>query len=429
MRCRAMQRVAFGLAVVLSAAAAAAENWPQWRGPDRDGISHETNLPVSWSATENVAWRLPLPGPAGATPIVWDDRIFLTSVDGDALLLLCVSTAGDVLWSRKVDDGNRDVRVDEGNSASPSPSTDGRHVWTFMTTGALRCYSLEGEELWHVDLQQRYGRLNIQFGMTSTPVLYGDRLYLQLIHGDGDPATREALVIALEKETGKEVWRHSRASDAVAECEQSYASPAIYADHQQQFLLTHGADYIVAHSLADGGELWRCGGLNPAGQYNRTLRFVASPLAVPGLIVVPSAKNGPVLGLRPDLHGDITNSREAYFWRRAHNTPDVPSPLVKDHLVYLCRENGNLICLDARSGKEYYQERTHRGRHRASPVYADGKIYLTARDGMISVIKHGEQFERLARNDMGEPTSASLAIANGRIYVRTFAALYAIERP
>ena len=185
---------------------------------------------------------------------------------------------------------------------------------------------------------------------------------------------------------------------------------------------------MTAHSLKDGTEIFRAGGLNPEGKYNMTLRFVASPVAAEGLVVVPSAKNGPVLGLSVDAKGDITKSAEGHVWRRDDNTPDVPSPLVHDGLVYLCRENGILICLDAKTGEQLYYERTHSQRHRASPVYADGKIYLTARDGMVTVVKAGRKFEVLASNETGEAISASPVISGGRIYLRTYDSLIAIGK-
>lgn len=410
-------------AVCLSAGFAQGEDWPQWRGPKNDGISSEKNLPIEWDAKKNVAWRVELPGSAGATPVVSKDRIFLTSTDGDNLVVMCLSTEGKILWKQPLGAGNKTARGDEGNSASPSPSTDGKHVFVMMGTGDLAAFDFEGNVVWKLDLQKEYGRFNIQFGMTSTPVLDGDRLYLQLIHSGG------AFVIALDKATGKEIWKQKRTSDATAECEHSYASPVVYRDDKNEFLLTHGADYIIAHRLSDGAEIWRCGGLNPKGdKYNPTLRLVASPAAAAGLIVVPSAKNGPVLGLRPDGEGNITGEMSNYHWRRESNTPDVPSPLVVDGLVYLCRENGVLICVDAKTGQELYQERTESDRHRASPVYADGYVYLTSRRGTVSVIKAGPKFERVATNPLGEEMAASPVISNGRIYLRTFDALWAIEK-
>jgi outer membrane protein assembly factor BamB len=400
---------------------ARADNWPQWRGPANDGVSTETNLPTRWSASENVAWSLPMPGMAGSTPVVWGERLFLTSEEGNDLVLLCVSTKGKELWKRKLGGGRFRARADEGNFASASPSTDGKHVWAFVGSGDFACFTLDGKEVWHFNAQQRYGKFNIQFGMHSTPVLDGDRLYMQLIHSGG------AWVIALDKNNGETVWKVERKSDGVAECEHSYASPCVWHNGDRAYLITHGNDYAIAHRLEDGREIWRVGDLNPKNRYNRTLRFVASPVATPELIVVPSAKNGPVVGVKPSATGMIQAGSAQEQWRKTSNTPDVPSPLVYDGLVYLCRENGVLICLDAKTGEQLYAESTHKQRHRASPVYADGKIYLTARDGTVSVVKAGPKFELLATNRLKGDFSASPAIANGRIYLRGFKALYAIE--
>lgn len=404
-----------------------ADNWPEWRGPSNNGISTETNLPTTWSKTENVAWRLPLPGAGGATPVVWNDSIFLTSTDGENLVLICVGTDGKERWRKTIDVGNKNVRGDEGNSCSPSPVTDGEHVWVTMGTGAIACFDFDGNEVWRFNLGDRFGKLDIAFGYTSSPVLHKDRLYLQLIHGDGNAATREARVVALDKRTGKTLWERERDSDATKECEHSYASPVLYDDGKLAFLVTHGADFAIAHRLTDGSEIWRCGGLNPKNDYNQTLRFVASPVTFPGIVVIPSAKNGPVIAVRPDSKGDVSTAPHAILWTMSNNTPDVPSPLVYDGLVYLCRESGNLICLEADTGKRLYEKRTTADRHRASPVFADGKIYTTARNGKVSVIKPGRNFEILAQNDIGESISSSPAISNGTIYLRTFNALWAIR--
>lgn len=426
-----MKRVLAGL-LLLFTAPVWGENWPQWRGERIDGISAEKNLPVKWSPTEGVAWKVELPGPAGSTPVIWDDQIYLTSVDlkstGGDLVLLCIGTDGKERWKQIVASGNKDVRGDEGNSASPSPCTDGKHVWAFFGNGSLACYTKSGNEVWKINVQDRYGKLSIAFGMTSTPVLDQGKLYLQLIHGEGKPATREAKVVCLDAATGKELWAVERPSDGRDECEHSYASPVLYRDGSREYLITHGCDYTVAHSLKDGSELWRVGDLNPKGNYNPTLRFVASPVAVPGAIIIPSAKNGPVYCLKPDGQGDVTDQKEIFQWRWTKETPDVPSPLVHGGIAYLCRENGNLMAADVATGELHYNKPTTRDRHRASPVYADGKIYTAARNGVVSVIKAGKEFEILSQNDMKESISSSPAIAGGRIYIRTFAALYAIGK-
>ncbi|MBS0260814.1 MAG: PQQ-like beta-propeller repeat protein, partial [Planctomycetes bacterium] len=311
----------------------------------------------------------------------------------------------------------------EGNSASPSPVTDGQHVWVFMGTGILGCYDFAGKEIWKFDLQDRYGRFNIQFGMTSTPVLDGDRLFLQLIHGDGDAKTREAVVVCLNKATGKEIWKQPRPSEAYAENEHSYASPTLYRDGKEAYLLTHGADYLIAHSLEDGHELWRCGGLQP-DKYDPTLRLVSSPVAVPGLIIAPSAKGGRLVAIRPGGKGDITES-EFRLWRFAP-TPDVPSPLVVDDLVYLFRENSVLICLDAKTGAKLYEQRVcPSDNNRGSPLFANGNIYLTARNGTVTIVKAGRKFEQVWQTQLEDSTTSSPVISNGRLYIRTNEALWA----
>lgn len=411
---------------------AMSENWPGWRGPSGNGVSTEKNLPVEWSPDKNVAWKLELPGPAGASPVVWGDRIFLTSANpAGELVLLAVDTKGQKLWEQVVSSGNQVARGDEGNSASPSPVTDGTHVWTFMGEGTLGCYTVEGKEKWKFNVQDRYGKFSIQFGMSSTPVLEDGALFLQLIHGEGDPKTREAQVVALQADTGKELWKVDRPSDAEAENEHSYASPTLYKDGQTKLLLSHGADFIVAHDLKDGHEVWRCGGLNRRDDqvlpYDPTLRFVASPVSAPGIIVVPSAKQHPLLAIRPDGTGDITHKADKHLWNWKR-TPDVPTPLIVDDLVYLCMENGNLTVLEAMSGTEVYSEATHRQRHRASPVYADGRLYLTARDGRVTVVQAGREFQVLSVNELGEDQSASPAISGGTIYLRTFQHLWAIRQ-
>ena len=406
----------------------ASDDWPQWRGPTLNGVCLESNLPTAWSPSENILWRTELPGPAGASPVVGGGRIFLTSPADDDLLLMCFDLDGKELWRKKMSSGNQTARGDEGNSASPSPATDGKHVWAMMGDGQLACFEVDGTPVWEMDLQEEYGKFQIQFGMTSTPILDNGRLYIQLIHGSmRSSETSTGTVVALDAKNGKQIWKQIRKTDGTAENKHSYTSPIIYRDDEREYLLIHGADYITAHALDDGKEIWRCGGLNSASRYNRYLRFVASPSCIPGLIIVPSAKNGPVLALNPgNLKGDVTDDSEAFHWKMRRFTPDVPSPVIHDGLVYLCRENGVLICVDAKTGEKLYEKRTVDDRHRGSPIVADGKVYLTARRGITTVVKAGRKFEILAKNDLGEPTSASPAISEGRIYIRTFDALYAI---
>lgn len=427
----------FGFAAInqFSYEPARAENWPQWRGVAGTGISNEKSIATEWSQTNNVAWTAKMPGQGGATPAVWNDRMFVTSADGDNLVLLCLDTKdGTELWRKRVTDGNQDARAGEGNSASPSPSTDGHHVWVFFSTGVLACYDFDGNETWKVNCNERFGKIDIQFGMTSTPVLDGDYLYLQLIHGPmvQNNSDRTGQVIKLNKLTGETVWVKDRITNADFECKHSYASPFIYDDGKQRFLLVHGADCTTGHSLETGEELWRFGGLNGPTDVNPqrhdpTFRFVASPGFSKGKIVIPTAKAGPTVALTvsDELHGELPESAAAWS---IPQTPDVSIPLVVDDLVYLLHKDGKLQCVELASGKEVYFERTHTVQHRTSPVYADGHLYFCGKDGVCSVIKAGRDFEIVATNELGgESITASPVISNGTLYIRTYDAVYAIR--
>lgn len=407
------------------------DNWPQWRGPQLNSVSGESNLPGTFSRESGMLWRTALPGPAGSSPVVWGDQVYVTSVDGrkngDQMSLLCLGVDGILRWKQKLDGTNANT-MDSANSASPSPSTDGQHVWAMMGNGILHCFTVTGELVWKKDLQEEYGKFNIQFGMATTPVLDRGRLYLALIHGDmrDMKTTSVGHVVALDAETGAEVWHQKRETDAVSENTHSYSSPVVYRDDEREFLITHGADYVIGHSLEDGSELWRCGGFNPKGSdYNPYLRFVSSPCCQKGIIIVPSAKRQSVLALKPELNGDVTERSETIHWRMTGGTPDVASPVIYQGLVYLADEKGILVCVDGKTGETLYEKRLFASRHRSTPVAADGKLFITGRDGQVFVVKTGRDFELISKTDLQEETTSSPAIADGKIFVRTFDALYA----
>lgn len=425
-----------GLAVCGMAKIAYADNWPQWRGPKNDAVSTEKSLATSWDQTKNVAWKTDMPGQGGATPIVWGDRIFVTSADGDDLVLICLNAKdGKQIWRQKVTNGNRDARAGEGNSASPSPSTDGKHVWVFFSTGILACYDMDGKETWKVDCNERFGKIDIQFGLTSTPVLDGDAIYLQLLHGPMVRGNQERTgkVVKLNKVSGETVWQYDRITEADFECKHSYASPLIVNDGSRKLLVVHGADCTTGHDLNTGKEAWRLGGLNGPTKLNPkgndiTFRFVASPAFGGGKLIIPTCKAGPTISLplSSSLSGNLNESNVDWI---APETPDVAIPLIVDDLVYLLHNDGKLKCVELATGKQIYFERTHYFQHRTSPVYADGHIYFCAKDGVCTVVKAGRNFEIVSSNEMGkEPITASPAIADGTLLIRTYKTLYAIRK-
>ena len=402
--------------------------WPQWRNSDFSSVG-DADVPTEFGTEKNMLWRVPLPGGGGASPVVAADRVFVTSAIGkQQSTLICVSTSGEELWQHKYEQKIK-MRGDGATPASPSPVTDGKHVWAMMASGELKCFTVDGGLVWEKDIQKEYGKFEIMFGYSSTPVLHEGKLYLMVIDGDmrATPAlTSEGQLICLDAKTGTQQWVHTRSTNASQECLHSYASPTIYRDGDRTLLLIQGADYLTAHDLDSGDELWRCGGMNPKGRsYNQTFRLVASPAVGDGRIVVPTAKNGPILCLKSDGKNDVTDDKSVNLWRLPKGTPDVSTPVVHDGIVYLVAKKGIFSALDLADGKLLYRERLLADKHRSTPVVAGDKVIVAGRDGTVVVVKAGKRFEVLAENKLGEDTTASPAIANNVLFIRTAKALYA----
>src|SRR5687768_13837839 len=260
------------LAVVSIGVSTSAEHWPQWRGPLLNGISGEKALPVRWSTTENITWKLAVPERSGATPIVWGEHVFLNVGEGSDLALWAVDRSkGTVRWKRPLGGGNR--RMMKQQMSSPSPVTDGRTVWVMTGTGVLKAFDFEGKELWSRNIQQEYGRFGLQWGYASSPLLHEDALYVQVLHGmHTDDAS---YVLRINKTNGKTVWKVERPTEAIRESPDSYTTPALLRFGKSTEIVITGADVVTGHDLATGKELWRANGLNPDN--NPSYRIVASP--------------------------------------------------------------------------------------------------------------------------------------------------------
>ncbi|HEY7444648.1 MAG TPA: PQQ-binding-like beta-propeller repeat protein [Vicinamibacterales bacterium] len=395
-----------------------AENWPQWRGPSLNGISAEKNLPVRWSQTENVVWKLALPAWSGSTPIVWGDRIFLSVAEGSQLSLWCVDRVrGVVRWKQPLGSGN--VRMQKQNMSSPSPVTDGQHVWAMTGTGVLKAFDFEGKEQWARDIQADYGAFGLQWGYGSSPLLYGDSLYVQVLHGmrTNDPS----YVLRISKANGRTIWRVERPTKARFESPDSYTTPALLRYGNNTEIVITGGDVVTGHDPSNGKELWRADGLNPSN--NGSYRIVASPVVHGEMIVAPSRER-PMLALKVGGRGDVTSTHVLWSF---NNGPDVPTPVTDGTYVYAINDRGIMWCLDAKTGKEIYgRQRLRPATYSGSAVLADGKIYITDEDGVTSVVQAGPTFAKLAENDLGEYTLSSPAISDGQIFIRTESFLYAI---
>ena len=417
-----MRTRALLVTIILATATAAvrAENWPQWRGPSLNGVSTEKHLPVEWSTEENVTWKLELPEWSGSTPIIWGDRIFLNVAAGDGLYLWCVNrNTADPLWVRPLGSGN--VKMRKQNMSSPSPVTDGKNVYVMTGTGSLKGYDFNGNQIWARDIQKDYGRFGLNWGYASSPLLFEDSLYVQVLHGmrTDDPS----YILRIDKKTGKTLWRVERLTDAIRESPDSYSTPALLRYDGKTEIVITGGDCATGHDLATGKELWRLNGLNPRN--NPANRTIASPVVTDSLIYAASRVR-PLVAIRTGGRGDISESHRVWS---TNNGPDVPTPVTDGKYFYIVNDKGITWCLNANTGETIWgPERIEMGIYSSSPVLADGKIYVTSEDGITTVMKAGPNFEILARNNLDDYSLSSVAISEGQLFLRTAQHLYCIGK-
>ena len=412
------------VALACTSSAFAQGDWSQWRGTNLDSVAADEKI-VDSLDEETQLWRVEMPGPAGSSPIVVGDRVIVTSVSGKDLMVMCLDTATGVkVWAEKVAGESKDSR-DGANSASNSPCSDGKHVWTMFGNGQVNCFSLKGKPVWDLNLQEKYGKFEMMFGMATTPVLHEGQLLFTLIHGNRkNKETSVAKIVSLDAATGEENWVHIRKTDATDECKQSYASPTIAGSDDGPLLIAHGGDYTTAHKLNDGEEVWRLGGMNPQGDaYNPTLRFVSSPVAFENTVVVPSAKRKAIWAVKTDQKGEL--DAEDTVWQNRNSTPDVACPVVFNDFVFLARENGSMICLDFATGKKLTEKRLLADKHRSTPVAVDGKIVVVDRKGVVMLLEANDTLREISSIDLKEEATSSPAVSNGKLFVRTFESLYA----
>jgi outer membrane protein assembly factor BamB len=403
---------------------ASAENWPQWRGPNLNSTSGETDLPVKWSPSENIAWKIPLPTWSGATPIVWGDRVFLNVAEGGNLYLWCVDRRGPkIAWKKLLGDGDHKER--KQNMSTPSPVTDGKNVWVMTGTGMLKAFDFDGNEQWSRDIQKDYGRFGLNWGYASSPLLHEDSLYVQVIHG---MKTRDAsYILRVDKKSGKTLWRIERPTVANRESHDSYSTPLVVKTPEGVQLVVLGGDVVTGHDLKTGEEMWRMTGFNPTN--DAAYRTIASATYHDGIIFAPTRER-PLqafkIGGSTGSSGDITKSN--LLWQ-FNNGPDVPTPVVDGNYFISINDRGIVWCLDAKTGKEIYgARRLKASTYSASPILADGKIYITNEDGLTTVFRAGPKFEIIAENNMDEYCLSTIAISEGQVFLRTDKALYAIGK-
>jgi len=435
-----MQRFSFVSSVLTLALAAtvsvAADNWPQWRGPNGQGISTEKQLPTEWGPDKGIAWKLPLDS-GHSSPIVWGDRAFVTSViEGEAIpgqkaathmlggkewvhpdsvaadrkhtfKVIGIDTkTGKVAWEQTAYEGPvYDARHRQSSFAAPTMITDGRMVFAYFGAEGLYAYDLHGKLAWKV--VEKFKTLGL--GAGTSPVLHGDLVIIQRDEDNGE----ESVVVAYDRTTGKEAWKVKRPIQA------SWSTPVLVNAGSRTELVTNGNEHVIAYEPATGKELWRTKGVES--------NAIHTPLVGKGLVIVTAgfpAKR--IIALRP---GDQPEGKRV-AWEYTKGTGYVLSNLLYGDYVYLSTDNGILTCLNASTGEVVYEggRPPKPSRFVGSAVAYNGMIAMTSEDGETFLVKAGPTFEVVRVNSIDEPVFSSAALANGRIYIRGTKHLFAIGK-
>jgi outer membrane protein assembly factor BamB len=417
-----------------------ADNWPQWRGPFFNGSSSEKNLPAEWSKTTNLAWSASLPGPSAATPVVYGEDVYISTTDlsNQSLVAMCLEgKSGHVRWQNKIADSMRRDR--QSTYSSPSPIADGQRAIFFYSSGELVAFDRAGARLWSRNIQTEMGTFAFNWTFSSTPILFGDRLYLQVLQRDVPVGGRgradgpnESYLLAMDPSSGKTLWRQLRPSDAVAETRESFATPVPYDYRGRTDLLVVGGDCLSGHDAATGKELWRWGTWNP-GRIGHW-RQVVSPVAGDGIILVCAPKGSPVYAIKAGGSGTLGDA--AIAWKSDQQkavSADVPTPLFYLGDFFVLNDlRKSLSRVEPATGKVKWTVTTPgQAKYEASPTGADGKVYIINFKGDVSVIK-ADDGAVLSTASMGEADDdmirSSVAIAQGHLYIRTNQKLFCVGK-
>ena len=413
--------------------------WHQWRGPEASGVAPHGDPPTEWNENKNIRWKTEIPGQGHATPIVWDDTVFVTSaiktdkqVEQESaeapqrrrgrrgrsaapssihqFVIFAINRSdGSIRWKQIArEEAPHEGTHQTGSWAANSPVTDGEHVYAYFGSRGLYCYDMQGNLQWEKDLGDMATKMS--FGEGSSPVLYGDAIILNWDH-EGN-----SFITVLDKRTGEVVWKKDRDEGT------SWATPIVVEHNGNPQIIINATHRTRSYDLATGETLWECGGM--------TANTIPSPVTADGIVYVTSGFRGNALqAIRlADAEGDITGAA-AVLWEYDRDTPYVPSPLLYGDTLYFLKHNkGILSSFNVNTGEAHYGPERLEGIAEvyASPVGASDRIYIASRDGVTLVIKHGSTFEVLAENVLDDGFNASPAIADKEIFLRGNKSLYCI---
>jgi outer membrane protein assembly factor BamB len=432
---------AIGLAAVLALVGAQAGEWGNWRGPNYDGSTDEKNLPVKFSKTQNVLWSVKMDGPSAGTPVVWGDNVFVSSSnpDKERLTANCYDLGTGVLkWSHQVAKGHR--QDNRSNYAAPSPVTDGQVVTFFYGNGALATYTLDGEKLWLQNIQEKHGQFAFLWTFSTSPLIHKGILYMQVLQRDTNVGSKgsddnRSYLLALDPKTGKQIWKVYRPAKARSESLEAFSTPIPFSHNGRDEILIAGGDCLTGHDPKSGKELWRWGTWNPTriGHW----RLVPSPVAGAGVVLACAPKRAPVYAIKAGGKGDVSASGKLWDSQGSRDgvTSDVCTPLFYQGSFFVLYGEGRdkmLSRVDPKTGKiQWATDLKSRSLFRGSPTGADGKIYVQNHAGTVHVMdaKSGRVLHKAEMGESGDDqTRASVAIAHGRLFIRTNSRLFCIGK-
>ena len=385
----------------------AARYWARWRGPSGQGLVSGAGYPDRWSATENILWKTSVPGAGNSSPIVWRDRIYLTTAhDGGRRLSLIAydRASGKQVWEAFAPDGTSDRPHQKNGYASATPATDGERIYVSFGSRGLFAFDLSGKQIWRSDL----GSIGNYHGAAGSPLLYKDRVILY------QDQSRGGFVAAFDARTGRQRWRTARQQSV------GWGTPIAVRVGDHDEIIVNGQSRVVAYHPDTGAELWFCNGMG--------FEVIPTPVVGYGLVFCSSGRAGPTLAIKPGGKGDVTGSHLA--WSTPRGSPFVPSPVLYNDQLYTVNDMASIVTsFQAATGRTLWQGRlgqAEREGFSASPVAVDGKVFFTNDQGETFVVKAGPAFELMHVNNIGEGTLASPALVDNRWYIRTNQHLFAI---
>lgn len=432
------------LALTLSSALAAstvhAGNWAHWRGPEFNGSSPEKNLPDDFSKTSGVKWSADLPGPSAATPIVWDNIVFVSSTDNKTKTLRAIAfdrKTGKELWNNSITEAF--AQDNNSNFASPSPTTDGKLVYFLYGTGDLAAFDFKGTKVWSRNLEKDYGQFAYQWTYGASPTLFDGKLYIQVLQRDEPVKGRgrkdapiESYLLALDPKTGKELWKHVRPSEAAQESKEAYSTPIPFTLKGKTEILISGGDCLSGHDPKTGAELWRWGSWNPTKISH--WRLVPSPVASESGALVCAPKGSPVFSVKHGGKGTLDDSWIGWKSEDREVSSDVCTPLLYQGRYYILNgDKKTLARVDPATGKaDWIGDLGTRDKFESSPTGADGKIYFQNFKGEVFIVAADKEFKLLKTIPMGDAGDDRLrsvvAVSDGQLFIRTGTKLYCIAK-